>query len=559
MAKNVPRAVSAVAFFSLATALDASGRADNSFGAGAGWAARARFDKRAALLCCSLLDLGASALLLAALRRAAQQSSSDSAHAAAAADSDGVPAGGGARWPTIACSCLPPRCADAAQAAQLGRDVANYFEHSVLPPPRPGGKRPAARVLAVSLVRDLGALLRARLKLNAMLSALAQAGLAAEPPSSGACFAEVAAMLCAAGPVAAREAVAAQTATVARLEATATAADVAAAFVTFSRPEHARCAAARLPPGLARRLSARLRAAAAPRFKRSFTLRCSAAPDPNGIVWENLADSAPQLFLRRAAAALFLAALLIGATGVSVGAKRAARAAPQPVDCAAAARAGALDCAALWPLSSAAGANASSAARDAVDALRGGATDGGACALDAHTGQFTLRMGAAAPDALQMACAAATCYGCFCSSAETGGKALLGSGSSTTDAFCKDWSNSYTRGWALRGGAAVAAIVANAALAGLVPALTRFERHASAARAAAREAQSLFVASFSASLIAPLAAYSSIAPLRRLRLAFDGSYPVRRGLRGAPAAAADSQRFERILPRQRGTRTWGLR
>ena len=543
----------------LAVTLSADGPASAAFGAGVGGRLSGSFDKRDALLVTSLLDLLASGVWTAGLAYIAHDGrlraqKRQLVTLVAEAEGEGEAEAEARAVSTqrvsdfsVTLHGLPRACESAEQLAQLAHHVCTYMEELLAQGEDAGagaGARRRPRVVAVSLVRDTGALLEARARLNELLDVSEAAGgvspeeraafdahrvrshssAGGEPPGvQQRCAAALKDRLSGASGRRARfEALRELKAAVAELQAASFTADVLCAFVTL---EHsADCARAQqlLPASLWRRLRACARCQGAPRLRGRHALRCTPAPDPGDVLWEHLSVGAAQRAARRVTSALLLAVLLFGATAVAVTAKLYASSAPRPVDCDEAMRIGRLNCSSVWDLG---GANAtvSDAARQAVDSLRGDNTDG-ACAIDAlgrfalNASTFITQGGAVNASVPAASCAAQTCFGCFCASQAEA------SDQSSSAQFCASWTAAYGSAWAVRVAAAVTAFVANVVTMGLLPRLTKFERHRSLANAHANEARALFIASFVASLVATMAAYSSIAALRPLRIAFDGPY-----------------------------------
>jgi hypothetical protein len=221
-----------------------------------------------------------------------------------------------------------------------------------------------------------------------------------------------------------------------------------------------------------------------------------------------------QRALRRIGSACALIGLLVITSSLAVSAKTAERGLPAEVDCAASERGGTLNCTQLWPTQPDEGLRAARAGD--VRACHDYVQPGTRLFLAAAWNQSSV---VDADDAEAFGCAAQACYACFCSDAGLSAWTLR------RDEL-HPWCDGYWAAWLQSAGfkaaAIVAALLGNIVAAVLLPQLTRFERHATAAKADACEGRSMFFVSFVNSFVVTLLVHADIAPLRRFRVLFNG-------------------------------------
>ncbi len=305
----------------------------------------------------------------------------------------------------------------------------------------------------------------------------------------------------------------------------ATAARVLGAYVTLDTVAARVAVQAALPRSAGARAAAVLRCGATPRFRRAHTLTAVQAPDPANVLWENSGVSpGRRLLLRtRSAACLFLLLLLTSALAIS--SKSAERSQTTEVNCRASARAGTLNCALLWPTQPDAGLAAALASAGDASSCRA-FVDPQSEVFLVNQSSFYADANATAqphPDAAAAAaagCAAQACYACFCSA--------RGLPAWAARAAVRPWCDAHWDAWlrsaGFRAAAIVAALVGNIGAAVCHPLLTRQERHATASKADAVEARSIFLIGFVNSFVVTLLVYADVRPLRPLRVVFNGTH-----------------------------------
>ena len=305
------------------------------------------------------------------------------------------------------------------------------------------------------------------------------------------------------------------------------AAPVLGAYVTLDTVA-ARVAVQRaLPRSAAARAAAVLRCDAMHRFRRAHTLTCVQAPDPANVLWENLGVSAGRRFALRVGSAGSLFVLLLVTSALAIASKSAERSQSTEVDCRGSKRVGMLDCGMLWPVQPDAGLAVALASAGDASSCRAFVDIESAVFLVNQSRFYDaaaatrIKTQLDAATAAAAGCAAQACYACFCS--DRG----LPAWTARRDAAVRPWCDAHWDAWlrsaGFRAAAVVAALIGNIGAAVVHPRLTSFERHATAAKADACEARSIFLISFFNSFVVTLLVYADVRLLRPLRVVFSGS------------------------------------